>query len=647
MSAIFGIFYLDSKPISNGQLESMCRILEHRGSDGAGIWSEGSIGLGHRMRHTTPESLSEKLPLTGAGGLMLTADARIDNREELIAQLQFRKEKKDITDSEIILKSYEKWGKECLPRLIGDFVFAIWDPNLQELFCGRDPLGVKHFYYYHKPNKIFAIASEVKALFCLSEVSKILDEESIGDYIFFNFEDKQNSFFKEIRRLPSTSGLVVSKDKFQKWTYWKPDAVKEIRLKNHQEYQEAFREKFTEAVTCRLRSAYPVGSFLSGGLDSSSIVCVASKHLAEQGRPPLHSFSGIFPTIAKRYPSVDETKYMKSVVAKSGCQPHYVNLDDDYPLKDINKLMWHADHPVGAPNMYIEWEIYKEVQKQNVRVLLDGVDGDSTVSYGYEDFGRFLKRGKLIRTLKEASLLKKNIPIPYHNFKQLVLKRGLAESLPFDALYYWHFFRKLGKTQVVPTNDYNEVSWDLVNEDFREKHKLEERFKILDKDLINNNYIVGHWNGLTGGIFAKLLELVELATQSFSIDQRFPFFDRRLIEFCIALPPGERIYNGWTRAIFRYAMSGILPEEVQWRGDKAYLGVGIMLNLLKYGNPEVEDSINDRTGVLENYFNIKRLKNVYQRHIDKPVRNSKDVMVLVAAVYLSKWLQNNEFSLNI
>ena len=167
MSGIIGIHYLDGRPVDRENLTKMVDILAHRGPDGADIWVDGCVGLGHRMLWTTPESLIEKLPLENQrGDLVITADARIDNRDELIAALQINNRPSDkVVDSELILAAYEKWGEDCPEHLLGDFAFAIWDERRELLFCARDHFGVKPFYYYFA-NNTFAFGSEIKALLC-------------------------------------------------------------------------------------------------------------------------------------------------------------------------------------------------------------------------------------------------------------------------------------------------------------------------------------------------------------------------------------------------------------------------------------------------------------------------------------------------
>src|SRR2546427_256925 len=312
VTGIAGLWRRDGRPGEPAELDGMLARVAHRGPDGTGAWREGPVALGHGMLHTTPESLREQQPLVGTrGDLVLVADARIDNRGELCSLLPAPS---DATDAELILAAYERWGEHCPEHLLGDFAFAMWDGRTQRLFCARDHFGVKPLYYHHRPSRLFAFASEIKGLLALPDVPRRLNETRVADYLVPLLEDKVITFYEEIVRLPPAHRMVVSRDGVLIEQYWALDPEREIRMKSDAEYAEAFREIFTEAVRCRLRSAFPVGSMLSGGLDSSSIACVARELLAEDGGGKLHTFSAIFPDV----PECDEREYIDAVVAGGG-----------------------------------------------------------------------------------------------------------------------------------------------------------------------------------------------------------------------------------------------------------------------------------------------------------------------------------------
>lgn len=646
MSAIGTIFYLDSREVDISSLERMNALLRHRGTDADGVWRQGSIGLTHRMMRTTPESTLENLPACGPSGTtVITCDARIDNRDELIAQLPFDgRSHREVTDSEIILAAYEKWGTDCPARLIGDFVFVLWNEREKTLFAARDPLGVKHFYYHHRPGKLFALASEIKALFALDEVPRELDEEHLGDYLVVNSENKEGTFYKDIRRLPATHAMLVSRSGFRTWRYWEP-AAEELRLKSDGEYQEAFREKFTAAVTSRLRSAHPVGSMLSGGLDSSSIVCVADRYLKTQGQQPLHTFSAIFPEIAKVDGRIDETRFMRSVIDKTNCRAHFVRVDGVSPLEDMEKLLWHTDDPIGAP-IYMDWAIFKAARKHGVRVMLSGIDGDSTISHGYEDLANFALRGWYLRLFREALALKKNMPRRGHTVKRLVWHGGFAKAMPPWIYSAWRRLRGRKPEDYTRSPIIFPLHFRAVKDEFRRRFDLENRIVRFQK----SNYPDGispieyHWRALTNGHFAMILENSEKAAAAQNIEPRYPFFDRRLIEFCIALPPGQRIYKGWTRSIFRHAMEDILPADVQWRTDKSNIGASLKVNLLKYGAREMEDAFVNDASPLKEYVDVEMLNAAYQDYKSNPLGQDSIVLLMLRSAYVSSWLKQSGFS---
>ncbi len=266
MSGIVGIYFRDSRTADPSHLKFMMKALGHRGPDDSHFWNEGPAGLGHVMLWTTPESLHEKLPLADESSRMaITADARIDNRDDLIVALWGSGEPaKSISDSQIILRAYQKWGEGCPEKLVGDFAFCIVDRRRHMVFCARDASGDRPFYYYLS-DKIFVFGSEIRALFALPEVPKQLNETMVGDYLIGMFDDQVITFYQGILRLPPGHSITIGPDWRRIQCYWSLDPGKELRLGSDEQYADAFRDVFTEAVRCRLRSAYRVASSLSGG----------------------------------------------------------------------------------------------------------------------------------------------------------------------------------------------------------------------------------------------------------------------------------------------------------------------------------------------------------------------------------------------
>ncbi|MDJ0736677.1 MAG: lasso peptide isopeptide bond-forming cyclase [Nostocaceae cyanobacterium] len=635
MSGIIGIYNLNHKPVESADLGQMVDILVHRGPDGADIWSQGSIGLGHRMLWTTPESMLEKLPLVREGDkLAITADARIDNRDELISLLSLDHQPAEkITDSQIILAAYAKWGESCPYRLIGDFAFAIWDGRKQQLFCARDPMGVKPFYYYHSP-EIFVFASEIKALLCLREVPKRLNELKVGYYLEMFCEDQVMTFYQDIFRLPAASYVSLGGDnQIQVKSYWSLDPKREIRLNSDQEYIEAFGEVFTQAVQCRLRSAFPVGSALSGGLDSSSIACTARQLLAKAGNQQLHTFSAIFPSLPQEELRwIDERRYINAVKALGGFISHDIRADQLHPLIDI---LWQDEEPIPAPNLYIHQGLYECANQQGVRVFLDGIDGDSTISHGWSYLTELAYRGRWHTLFQEVTTTARRCNLS----RRSIVQENVLNPLLLEPLsYFWQTIRKItGKNR-----DYS----NIINQSFAEKIELVEHSETLLNNIPGLVFSARqqHWLGLTSGMYPYVMEIADKASARCSLEARYPFFDRRLMEFCLALPPEQKFRQGWTRAILRFAMEDILPPKVQWRVSKGRLNYNFDRKLLEVEHKTLEEVIN-KPQAIESYVNIPVLRSAYERYRSQPQEIGDEPMKLLLTTSLALWLDNSNLTI--
>src|SRR3972149_8709319 len=275
MSGIVGIWNLKDQPVEKPLLQRLSTTLAHRGSDGEGIWSRGSVGLACQNLWVTPESEKEIQPKVHPSGTVVVFDGRLDNREEILARL---KGSHDISpasrDRALILAAYRA-VKERLPEwLVGDFSFALFDPHEPQLLLVRDVLGVRPLYYYRTADT-FLFASEAKALLSHPQVSAQPEDDLLADFLLDRFHDQERTFFKGISSLPPAHAALISPKGFKKWRYWDFDPNKRIRLGSYQVYAEAFREVFEKSVKRRLRSAYPVAVSVSGGLDSSSVLCQA------------------------------------------------------------------------------------------------------------------------------------------------------------------------------------------------------------------------------------------------------------------------------------------------------------------------------------------------------------------------------------
>jgi asparagine synthase (glutamine-hydrolysing) len=629
MSGIVGIYYLDGRPVEKSEIQGMLNTISHRGPDGSGIWTDGSMGLGHQMLHTTPESLHEKLPLTNQrGDLTITADARIDNRDELFRALDFNgRPRETIPDSEVILAAYEKWGEQCPEKLLGDFAFAIWDDKKKIIFCARDHFGVKPFYYF-RSDKVFTFASEIKSLLCLADVPRRLNEVAIADYLASLAEDKSISFYKGILRLPPGNIMTLNPERILIRDYWALDPSRHLKLGSDEEYAEAFRDLFREAVHCRLRSAFPVGSMLSGGLDSSSIVCMARQIHSQNGGNGIHTFSAIFDDV----PQCDEQPYINAVVSKGDLNPHYIHADRINPFADLEKMLWHQDDAFRGVNLFMYWNLYGAARDAKVRVILDGEDGDTTVSHGRAYLGELLGMKKwrsLALEVKEFS--KKSNSSQW----EVLWSYAIKPQAPQFIRRAWRLIRR--RTQYSRLNG-------VINPEFAKRIGLKDRIQGLQQMWFQpvSTEQQNHYRELSSGINVYALEMIDKAAMPFSLEPRYAFYDKRLAEFCLALPPEQKLYHGWTRVIMRRAMESILPQEVQWRNGKTNLGPNFVHALSTFGQDRLEETINHNSKIIQPYINTTTLRKIFQRFLAKG--EVRDAFAIWSSTLLCSWLSQTGLS---
>jgi len=616
MSAITGIFYRNGKTVKFETIKLMNDKLSHRGPDGSSIWIRGSVGFGNQILFTTPESLHEKLPYQDEeSGLVITADARIDNRRELSNQLNID-DNEYISDSYYIIKAYERWGENCPEYLLGDFAFVIWDEEKEKLFCVRDHMGIKPFYYYIDDN-IFLFGTEIKALFEIPNILFKRNNLKIAEHFSFLFNDKTNTFYDKILRLPQASKISLSKTTFEINEYWKLDYTKEIKMDSDEEYSKTFYELFAEAVNCRLRSQSKIGSLLSGGIDSSSIVCTARKL---QNNMDIETYSATFKTSAE----CDESYFINKVISGGNIKPHFIEADKLSPLYDIETVLWHLEEPTFSPNFFFHWVIHQKAGHNGVRVILEGFDGDTTLSHAEYFLVDYLKNFHWITGIKEflihSKRAKKNIR------KMDLLISIILPFIPdFSLSLIRKFFISIGKS-----NGY------LVNKDLFQKCMVNKRLKQYQKDYKNSSRSTKafHYFKLSSSGLQLNLEAINKSAAAAGVEARFPFFDKRLVEFCLALPLEQKINNGWTRFILRNAMENILPKEIQWRSDKGMLGSNFRKNFLLYEKNLINNILFNKEHLFKNYVDLETIHKIYFKYISN---QATSVVSLFGVITFAIW----------
>jgi asparagine synthase (glutamine-hydrolysing) len=638
----------------------MTRLIAHRGPDGSGAWTAGPVALGHCLLRTTPDAVSQPL-VHHSGEFAITAEVRLDNRKELGEKLGLPVTDLLPSDAELVLAAYLRWEESCTQHLLGDFAFAIWDGRRRALFCARDHMGVRPFIYHYRPGVIFAFGSEPKAVLAAPGVPFRVNEERLADYLRLAFHDKEATFFEGVRRLPPGHWMRVDASSCNVQPYWSPDPAREIRLGDDREYAEAFLEKFKEAVRCRLRSSGPIASQLSGGLDSSLVTCVANDILAaERPREALHTVSCIF----DEYPEVDERAYIEPVLARCNlASPHYVHADQVSPLAQLEEALWHEDGLSYTHNGFTIADMASTVGRAGARVMFDGLDGDTIVSHGFERMFELAYRGDWATFSHELAAIEEHTGSSRRTifgmyggavlaelardnrwgtwlsrargaaselefgFRDLSREYGLRPVAPEFAFKAWRRLR--GRAEAKPPT--------LIHPDLARRTRWQEPPPVMQP---RENFRETHYAMLLSGAHATALEAVDRIASRFSVELRHPFFDRRLIEYCLALPADQKLKNGWGRLVMRRAMEGIVPPEVQWRKDKSRLSPNFINGLWRFERDRLE-SLRANAGCLDGLVDRQQLVDALDRFSQRRTRPDADNM-LWPALNLAAWLPGLE-----
>ena len=624
MSGIAGLTYRDGRPLAKRDLESAATVLAGRGSGAIGIWSAGSVGLVQGGPHSCKEAQEEDSPFVDpAGRCVITADARIDNRTELMARLGLSG--LPVTDRALIILAYEQWGVDCPKMLLGDFAFAIWDHRRRRLFCARDHMGVKPFYYFCS-KRVFAFASEARGVLAFPGIPFRLDEARIGDYLASCLDHKTATFFEGIARLAPGHQVLVGSEGLRLQSYWSLKSPAELVLGSNEEYAEAFKAVFSEAVRCRLRNSNPIGSTLSGGLDSSSVACMARTHLQGPGQGPLHTFSAIFNDV----PQSDERSYIHAVVDEAKeLRPHFVEADRIGPLTEIESMIASQDEPFYAPNLFLHSSLYRSARQAGVHTLLDGYDGDTTISHGFAFLNELARSGRCLRLAREVMGISRN----FGRSPWSVLRSKVIPSL---VPTHVRLLR-----QRISGRHWGTVRASCIRETFAARIGLAEKLRAAGDAWLHHARTekADHHHRLTWGLLTFELEELDRLAARRGVEPRYPFFDTRLIELCLALPPEQKIHEGWTRVVLRRALADLLPRQVQWRGGKANLSHNFSRSLLLYEEKRLDALIVENPQCLAPYMDIPALQRTYHRY--RASRGHSEAMTVWKAAALGLWLTRN------
>jgi asparagine synthase (glutamine-hydrolysing) len=613
MCGICGFTWAD-----NSLAEKCTQVIKHRGPDQSGIFSAEGITLGHRRLSIIDLSEQGRQPMANEdGSLHLVFNGEIYNFPELRDLL----EKKghvfhSRSDSEVILHGYEEWGEDVFQHLRGMFAFALWDSRQQCLLAGRDRLGIKPFYYYHQEGRL-AFASEIKGLLTIPDIPRRVNPQALYDYLGYEFVPSPQTMFEGITKLPPGHFLTFSSRGLEVKPYWDIRFSQDWR--SPEEAVEALRALLRETVRQHLISDVPLGVFLSGGLDSSTLVAL----MRDLGVDPLRTFSIGYPD-----PSFSELPFAQ-MVAERFETDHQVLMIPEVTVKDLEDAVWHLDEPMTDLSALPLYLVCREAKK-HVTVCLSGEGGDE-IFVGYDRF-KASKFDQYFRRIPEWLREK----VLYPGVKRLpdqpqkkgainILKRFMEGShLPLEGghLRWQYFISPDWEAGLFKDSFKARVSTDP----FRPVKTCLERCSSNDR-LDREIYL-----DLKMVMPDSVLMKVDKMSMAHALEIRVPFLDHRVVEFSATLPGSWKLKGFETKAIFRKALEGWLPDRIVHRGKQGY-SLPIK-NLLREGMKDYMVGLLNESPIIAETTHLPYLNRLIREHLDR-VHNHNHL--LWALINLAIW----------
>ncbi len=538
--------------IDKARFEKMVDIIEHRGPDDRGVFYENILALGHRRLSIIDLSTDGHQPFCYGDRYVVVFNGEIYNYLELKEYLQGKGYKFNTkTDTEVLVASYANWGEKCVEHLNGMWAFAIYDREKQKIFCSRDRFGVKPFYYTEQEG-MFLFASEIKQFFEILKQNPRVNRKRLLQYIIRGKLDCSNeTMFCDVFQLQGGHNLSYD----LKNHLYKINRYYNIRniMENKESYEDAcqkFAERFYDSVKLRLRADVPVGYALSGGLDSSAIVCMAAKINKEKKMMEQHTISSCFED--KRY---DEQEYIDEVIKKTSATQHKVFPQEKSLFKELDNIIWHMDEPFGSTSIYAQWNVFKKAKQIDLKVMLDGQGADEQLA-GYTDFysvlfAEYLKNGKIKKMYKEWRT--------YKNKRAITEKHVSANFIICSAI------AAVLETKIKNFAKYIYYIWPGNRACFSYRQHIEAmRQEKLSLKCDAREYIA---ESLEQGL-ASLLHYEDRDSMAHSIESRVPFLDYRLVEAVYAMPFNYKLRDGITKSVLRDGLADVLPDKIRNRYSK-------------------------------------------------------------------------------
>ena len=526
-------------------LHAMLAALAPYGVD-AGEWAEGSVGIGARTARMEGDGTGPALCFDRDAGLAVAADARLDDRDALCAALGVRQsERAGLADGALILRAYRRWGEACPHHLLGDYAFAVWNASTRTLFCARDHIGAKPLYYAETVQG-FVFASAVEGVLAAPGVSDALDETTVATSLTSMFPfTTTHTFFLAVRKLPPGHTLTVKTHTVRLQRHWRPEEVPSARPASDEAYAEEFLDLYTRSVQDRLRSPGPIGTHLSGGLDSSSIAVLAARELRRQGRPLPLAFSWL-PGLGDAPPDsahAREYALIDAVCAQEGLSVFHRTLS----ATDIAAILRRDGVYPGIHAHANEEVVQRCAEEQGIRVLLSGWGGDEGASFnGRGYFEQLLLSGRWWRLAVEG----RAAGMGPRRFLFGIVLPLVHPGLALDLRRLWH-----GKE--------HRSRRGFIAPSFKQRVKPRPARRPRSLDVRRSQV----WLLQAAHLSARIEGWAASGARR-SIEYRYPLLDRRVLDFTLSLPPEQFRRGRQRRWLMRHALRSVLPPEVCWYPSK-------------------------------------------------------------------------------
>ena len=550
MCGIGGILFPENRAVDLQALKLMGESISHRGPDQEGFWinNEASVGFVHKRLSIIDLSEKGRQPMHYLGRYTIVFNGEIYNYIEIRNDL----EKKGVVfstvnDTEVILASFHVYREKCLEHFNGMFAFAIWDSETKQLFCARDRFGEKPFFY-HFNGKTFHFCSEIKGLFAAG-VERSVSRQMLYRYLKWdlieNPLDPEETFYNNIKRLPPSCYLEIKNSELYCRKYWDINLENKAPAIEIQDAAENYLEILKDSVKIRLRSDVPVGSSLSGGLDSSSIVSIVNS-IKEPGHKQF-TFSARF-----HEKEFDEGYFIDIMTGNCDLTPLNTYPDENLFLSQIEKIFHHQEEPFGSASIVAQWEVMKLARKNNITVLLDGQGADEILA-GYQKYPEIFLREMMKKSVGRFKAERKGI-------LDVLGKNYSANSIFLTETFFPGMLRFGGRVKRSLLSDKDNITFnkDFINSISKERPPFT-NYNTINETLYHDTFKYGLKN---------LLRFCDRNAMAFGVEVRLPYLDHRLVEFVFSLPSGFKIKGGYSKYIHRKAMENSLPGEICWRKDK-------------------------------------------------------------------------------